>query len=145
MSNKHKPVRRYEAVDPNPTAAAVNFRKPPTLAEQIARYMGDHERWKSQQGFETPEEADDLEVSDDDAPESPHELVYDEQLNREMPRYEKMLLDRQRAAFEEKLAQKLNADKAARAAADEAERRLKSERKKSTKKVDQDPGEGSED
>lgn len=137
---KHVPKRRHEYVDPTPTTAAVKFQRPPTLAEQIARYMGAHHRWQEQQRLETPEEADDLEVSDDDVIESPHELVYDEELNREVPRYEKMLLDRQREQFDRVIAEKKKSDLAARRAADEAEKRLRQERKKPTKKVESPEG-----
>lgn len=136
---QRNPKRRHEYVDPTPTTAAVKFQRPPTLAEQIARYMGQHQRWQAQQGFETPDEAEDIESPEEEHVESPHELVFDEQLNREMPRYEKMVLDAQRKTFDEQLEKKRRADLAARKAADEAERRLKEE-KRSTKKVESPDG-----
>lgn len=131
---KHTPKRRHEYADPTPTTAAVQFKTPPTLAEQIARYMGQHHRWQAQQGIETPEEAEDLDIDEDDSPESPHELVYDEQINREIPRYEKMLLDEQRKKFDQVIEEKRKADLAARRAAEAAEKRYRAQRKKNADK-----------
>lgn len=122
--------RRYEAVDPNPVSLPVKFQRPPTLAEQIARFMGAHQRFQEQQGSESPEEAEDFDVEDDESPYSPHELVYDSQLNRELPRFEKEHLDKQRAEFDRLLAQKAAQDRAARQAAESVSRQKMSEKNK---------------
>lgn len=109
-------VRRHEVTDPNPMTLPVKFQKPPTLAEQIARYMGAHQRFQDE-GEETANEADDFDVEDEDSPHSPHELVYDELLNREMPRYEKEMLERGRARFDAQLQEKIRQDRLAADAA----------------------------
>lgn len=126
--------RRHEITDPTPITLPVKFQKPPTLAEQIARFMGQQERYAAQQGHETPEEADDFDIPDDDAPESPHELVFDPDLNREIPRYEKVLLDRDRARFDSELNKKIRADQAAARAAEAALRRSKGDAMRKKKK-----------
>lgn len=112
MKNKRNiPKRRHEFVDPNPISLPVKFQQPPTLAEQIARFMGAHERYVAQQGHEHPSEADDFDIPDEDSPESPHELVFDAQLNREIPRYEKEHLDTKRQQFDEALRKKIAEDR----------------------------------
>lgn len=127
MKKKNSDVRHYEAVDPNPHTMALKFQRPPTLAEQIAQYMGQHNRHLEQLGVETAEEADDFEVDEDGNPESPHELVFDALLNRELPRYQKALIDRDRAKFDEQLAEKIRADRLAAEAAKRAKAHLESQ------------------
>lgn len=134
---KRNPDRRHEVVDPNPMTLPVKFQRPPTLAEQVARYMGAHERYAAQQGHETPEEADDFGDDDEDEPTSPHELVFDSLLNREIPRYEKTLLDAGRRKFDSELQRKIREDKAAARAAKAAEMRLAAQRQKA-KKIESD-------
>lgn len=116
------PKRRLEAVDSRPGSIPVKFQKPPTLAEQIARHMASHERYVAQSGRESPDEADDFDMPDEDEVESPHELVYDEPLNREITRYEQALLNAQRAHFDSVLAKKLEADKARKGVLEVAKR-----------------------
>lgn len=142
---KYKPIRRYEAVDPNPVTLPVKFQRPPTLAEQIARFMGAHERYVAQQGQESPDEVDDFEIEDEDAPHSPHELVYDEQLNRELPRFEKEHLDRQRAAFDEKLQTKIREDRQQREMLHRMQQEDKAAKKSSKKAAQPEPSESSDD
>lgn len=127
MKKKNSDVRHYEAVDPQPHSMAVKFQRPPTLAEQIAQYMGQHNRHLEQLGVETAEEADDFEVDEDGIVESPHELVFDALLNREMPRYQKVLIDRDRAKFDDALAEKIRADRIAAEAAKRAKAQLESQ------------------
>lgn len=126
---KKSSLRRHEVTDPNPMTLPVKFKKPPTLAEQIARYMGDHERFNEGDGSDE----DDFEVAEDESPESPHELVYDPLLNRELPRYEKILLDRGRAEFDAKLLQKMKDDKASAAAVALAKEQIDAERRNAKK------------
>lgn len=126
MKKKNSDMRHYEAVDPNPHSMAVKFQRPPTLAEQIAQYMGQHNRHLEQLGVETAEEADDFEIDEEGTPESPHELVYDALLNRELPRYQKVLIDRDRAKFDDQLAEKIRADRLANEAARRARTHLES-------------------
>lgn len=123
-----KAKRRHEFVDSNPMTLPVKFQRPPTLAEQIARFMGANDRLQSMQGTESPEEAEDF-TDEDDEPKSPHELVYDELINREIPRFEKELLDRGRAEFDSALAKKIREDRMAAAAAQKAAMRQKKSKK----------------
>lgn len=148
MKTRKNAVRRHEATDPTPMTLPVKFQKPPTLAEQIARHMGATQRWQEQHASESPDDALDFGDDDEDEPRSIHELVFDEQLNRELTRYEKMALDKSRAAFDQKLQAKIQNDRAARAAADEAERRILEKAGssgKKTKKVNNQYSEESED
>lgn len=125
MSKREKnTVRRHEATDPMPMTLPVQFQKPPTLAEQIARHLGAQKRWEEQHALETAEDALDFGDDDEDEPTSIHELVFDPELNRELTRYEKAALDKSRARFDAELQKKIAADRAAKAAADEAERRI---------------------
>lgn len=140
---KRKVERRYEATDPKPKTLPVNFQRPPTLAEQIARHMAASERYNLMQGHETAEEAEDFGTDEEDEHlYSPHELVHDTLLNRELPRYEYEVLQRQRAAFDATLNRKMRDDRAAAAARKVAEEAaqaaLDASRKKSKKKPSPD-------
>lgn len=90
-----------EPVDSKPMAIPVGFQRPPTLQEQVARLVRTEvSRRAAEQGLETFEEADDFEVGDDFEPNSPHELVFDPELGREMSKAEKQYIDEGRAAFD---------------------------------------------
>lgn len=128
-----KHTRRHEYADPNPMTLPVKFQKPPTLAEQIARYMGAHERFQNAQGKETPDEADDFDVLEDDEIYSPHELVHDELLNKDITRYEKQVLDVQRSKFDQELQARIRQDKQAASAATAAKKAIAAEHKKAKK------------
>jgi len=134
--SKRNISRRTEEVDPRPLTAPVKFQKPPTLAEQIARYMGAHNRYvASQEGEESPEDFDDFGTDEEDEHfQSPHELVYDEQLNRELTRYEKAVLDKQRKSFDAALTRKIRDEKAA---AEAAERAAAIDAKRKKQKIDE--------
>lgn len=109
MKKKQKSPRHYEAVDSKPRTLPVSFGRPPTLAEQIAQHMAASNRYAAARLGDGSDD-DDFGGSDsdwEDEPGSPHELVYDEQLNRELTRYQKEHLDRQRAEFDKKLAGKI--------------------------------------
>lgn len=80
------PSRHYENPDPTPVAIPAGFRRPPTLAEQVARLVRS-ERFNQQAreaGFETFEEADDFDVGDDIDPATPYEPYFDPALGREV-------------------------------------------------------------
>lgn len=108
--------RRFEAVDSKPMTLPVKFQRPPSLAEQIARYMAAHERYAASQEEEFDDDGADLEDFDD-VIESPHELVHDPLLNRDIPRHEFILLQRERAVFDKQLSEKVRQDKLAAAEA----------------------------
>lgn len=128
--NNRNSTRRHEYVDSNPITLPVRFQRPPTLAEQVARYMGAHQRYQeAQDGHETPEDMDDFHTEDENEPHSPHELVFDPLLNRELPRYEKTLLDQGRARFEKELQSKIQSDRASKEAAAATKKAIDAERK----------------
>lgn len=83
----------FEANDGKPAAIPVNYQRPPTLHEQIARFV--HSAQLRQElaaaGAETFEESEDFDVPDDNAHDmtSPHERFYDEDLGREISNAER--------------------------------------------------------
>lgn len=84
MKNQLSP-RGYEIPDKTPVAASVDLQRPPTIQEQIARFVR-HElsRQAAAKGHETFQEADDFEVGEDFEPSSVHELSPDQEgLTRE--------------------------------------------------------------
>lgn len=86
MGDKKNP--RYEYPDSRPVAASVGGPRSMTLQEQIARIMRSEEfrRATANQGFDTPEEADDFDVPDDPSPfdpNTPYEMHFDYRLGRE--------------------------------------------------------------
>lgn len=68
------------------------FKRPETLAEQVARLVRSHElaRAAAESGHETFEEADDFEVDDDFDPSTPFEPWFDPVLRREVTAAELM-------------------------------------------------------
>ena len=68
-----------EIIDPKPMALPVNFKKPPTLAEQIRQMVRDEriQQGINQAGYETMDEADDFDIGDDYDPSSPYEMDFD--------------------------------------------------------------------
>jgi len=70
--------RGHEIVSNKPVALPIDFKRPPTLAEQIRQMVKTElSQSASDQGMETFEEADDFDVGDDFDPQSPHEMVFD--------------------------------------------------------------------
>lgn len=126
---KRQVKRRHEATDPKPKTLPMNFGRPPTLPEQIAYHLAASERYaRAQAGDGTDDDDFGGPDSDwEDEPGSPHELVYDEQLNRELTRYQKEHLDAQRAEFDKIVMEKRAARRAEMATIAEATRRLKKE------------------
>lgn len=79
--NKRSKKVRHEFPDPTPMAVPVQFKRPPTLNEQI-RQMCRSEQFRQQMqqaGAETFEEADDFEIGDDYDPKSPYESNFDQE------------------------------------------------------------------
>lgn len=67
-----------ELPDPKPVALPVGFVRPPTLAEQIARYMRAANQHARLEGRESFEEADDFDIPDDKIdPTTPYEEGFD--------------------------------------------------------------------
>lgn len=140
-SAKRKPKREFEAVDSKPKTLPVAFGKPPTLAEQIAYHMAASNRYAAAQLGDGSDD-DDFGGSDgdwEDEVRSPHELVYDEQLNRELTRYQKEHLDRQRAEFDQKLSAKIQADREKKATVEAAKKAINAEHQKPKNKGPSDP------
>lgn len=90
-----------------PVAVPANYKRPPTLAEQVRQMCRTHlSRMAQEQGQESWEDADDFEVGDDFDPSSPHELVFDPELEREVPKSIKQDLDAQRKKFDEEITRR---------------------------------------
>lgn len=79
--------RGSELNDGKPIAVPLNYQRPPTLQEQIQRLirttLSDQ---AAADGYESFEEADDFDVGDDYDPSSPHEMVFDPLVSKEVPR-----------------------------------------------------------
>ncbi|MEM2002491.1 MAG: hypothetical protein QXT77_07610 [Candidatus Methanomethylicaceae archaeon] len=68
-------IRMSDPVDPVPHEAMLTEPRPLTLQEQIARFLGDWERRQKGDGIESFDEADDLDIDDDEnLPLSRYEL-----------------------------------------------------------------------
>jgi len=83
-------------------AIPVGFSRPPSLEEQIVRVVRSQMSKQTirDRALELDPDFEDLD-KDLDRPFSPHELVHDEQLG-EMTNWEKLAVDRERKAFDEK-------------------------------------------
>lgn len=127
---KRETPRRFEAVDSKPKSLPVSFGRPPTLAEQIAYHMSASSRYAAAQAGDGTDDEDfgGPEGDWEDEAQSPHELVYDEQLNRELTRFQKEHLDRQRAEFDRQLNARIKSDKEKKAAISAAKKALEAER-----------------
>jgi len=138
---KRDTPRRFEAVDSKPKTLPVAFSRPPTLAEQIASHMLASNRYAaSRAGDGTDDDDFDGPEGDwEDEIQSPHELVYDEQLNRDLTRYQKEHLDRQRAEFDKQLANKIKSDRERKATIAAAKKALEAERQNEPKKPKNEP------
>lgn len=112
--SKRKIRRRFEAVNPLPMALEVKFQTPPTIQEQIARYMRDHERFLSnaKKADDDVEDASDDEEAHDP---SPHELVIDELTNRHVTRWEYALMQRDRQRFDAELKKRIDESRQSKA------------------------------
>lgn len=75
----------HEILDPTPVAIPAGFKRPETLAEQVARLVRS-ERWKQDMeaaGVETFEESEDFDVDDEFFdPSTPYEEVFDPVLRK---------------------------------------------------------------
>lgn len=75
---KHKPKKATEQLDLTPIAIPIHAHQPPTLQEQMRKYVRSHlNNYAEQTGAETFEEANDFDIGDVD-PASPHELEFGE-------------------------------------------------------------------
>lgn len=83
-----EPGRGREIPDPNPLSIPAGFRKPETLASQIARLVKRQKMEDDDQVDETWEDALDFDIDDDFDPTSPWETVYDPDLGREVSQAE---------------------------------------------------------
>lgn len=109
-----KRARFTEKVDPKPAGIPVGFQRPPTLQEQVQRFIR-HEMSQAAAngGLETWEEADDFDVGDDYDPSSPHELVFDPELGKEITKDQQRYVAQSRKKFDEEVvaARKKQAEK----------------------------------
>lgn len=72
-------IKRHEHPDPTPIAAAIGYKREPSLHEKIAQMVRSEKlaQEAAAAGFETEEEANDFDVDDPDyadTPSSPHEF-----------------------------------------------------------------------
>lgn len=96
-----------EIHDEPPVALPAHYKRPPTLAEQVRTMCRTHiSRMAAEAGHESWEEADDFDVGDDYDPSSPHELVFDPELGREIPQEIKQSLDASRRKFDEEVTRR---------------------------------------
>lgn len=73
---KHKPKRAVEELDTTPLSIPIHAHRPPSLQDQMRKYVRNHlNNHAVQNGMETFEEANDFDVGDPD-PASPHELEF---------------------------------------------------------------------
>lgn len=97
-----------ENLDPKKIAIPAGFKRPENIQDMIQRALRGAARAAEAGGFETPEESDDFEVGDDFDPSipmeseffSPHELVFDQEIGRELPQEVKREVDARRAEFD---------------------------------------------
>lgn len=85
-----------ETVEKTVNSIAVKTYNHLTIEERVARAV----RGELNRAKEMPEEDFEWEFHDGDDFSSPHELVFDEGLNKEITRAEKFFVDRQRAKFD---------------------------------------------
>jgi len=95
-----------ETPDPTPVALATQLRRPPTLQEQIQRYVLAANALARQQGAESFEEADDFDVDEMD-PTTPYEMVFDPVLGKEVTRPEAEFNARNVQEFDKALKKEL--------------------------------------
>lgn len=72
-------IKRHETPDPTPVAAAIGYKREPSLAEKVRNMVRSEQLRLAAEaaGAETFEEADDFEVGDDYDPRSPYEIDFD--------------------------------------------------------------------
>lgn len=116
-------------LDETPMEQPLGYRKPPTLQDQIRRFTQLELQRIAGAGEESPEEMEDLEVTDDDEIPTPYEMVYDESLDREITRAEFAMMETARREFDNRW---LDARK--RASAKAKPPRVKKKFKQKTKK-----------
>lgn len=104
MKNPNINEHGQEILDPKPMEIPVGFTRPPTLQEQIQRFVRiEASRLAAKEGLETFEEADDFAVGDDYDPSSPYELEFDPDLGKEVTKTEKQHLDQARQQFDQEI------------------------------------------
>lgn len=78
----------------------IAFGRPPSLEEQMLRVVRSE---IFREGVRRRAANVDPELYVEEGPTSPHEMVFDKDLGREMPRWEKEAIDRDRAEFDRQL------------------------------------------
>lgn len=66
-----------ELLDSTPMAPPIGFTRQPSMFDIMRKMIADREIELAQQGYETPEEADDFDVGEDFDPSSPYEHDFD--------------------------------------------------------------------
>lgn len=93
----------FEKVDSKPMALPVNYKRPPTLAEQVARLVRSEQLKQAAQnaGNETFEESDDFDIGDDFDPSSPYEEQFETNTNADRLKAELRAAKQPRTKFNE--------------------------------------------
>lgn len=96
--------KRYEVNSGIPHTLPVDFHRPPTLQEQVRRMIRSERlaQQAAELGYETFEEAEDLDIPEDDM-RTPYELEFDPELGKEVLPAQKAELDRARAEFDREI------------------------------------------
>lgn len=95
----------FEVPDSTPGPMPVNFKRPLSLQEQVRQMIRISQVEAMDNMPDTVDEEDGFQsVADEDlAIQSPYDLVYDPELKRSMPRFEKIEVDRVREDFDRNL------------------------------------------
>lgn len=78
-----KLVNGRSKLSDRPLAIPLHAKRPPTLAEQVARLVRDYDYQRVQAGEDVPDDEENWE-EDDDQPFSPYEFVFDPVLGKEV-------------------------------------------------------------
>lgn len=110
-----------EAVEKTVHSIAVKTYNHLTLEERVARAV----RGELARAQEMPEDDFSWEFKDGDDFSSPHELVFDEGLGKEITRAEKFFVDRQRSKFDSYVTEAKKKAKAKKQAVNQGKQRVK--------------------
>lgn len=105
-------AKGQEIPDPTPIEVPIGFNRPPTIQEQIAKYVQSANLLAQQTGYESFEEAEDFDVGDDLDPSTPYELDFDHTTGREVYKQQKEELDKYRSEFDAFVRNKKKKEKA---------------------------------
>lgn len=102
--------RFSEKIDPTPMALPIGYKKPPTMAEQVAKLVRSEQLRQAAEsaGQETFEDADDFDVGDDYDPHSPYEETFETSQNADRLKEEIKQSKKPKTMKEDKVISKSN-------------------------------------